>query len=277
MPEPADTSKCNDALSMLLALLSKKNQQDAESGVENVDTAKSEQEHKLEEAQAAYRKMKEAESDPMGWLGNVFKAVVAVASAIATVATGGAASPALTASAMAFGGVVQQTQCLGDLSNVIGEGANLFAGLGTGNLALVLGSGTSFTGAVGTATHDFDSTAATALNLTGKCIGMFGSFAPRSADGDVVGAQLGRDGKIVGLTGDTSYRVDRVIRDGDAANSAIDMKQAQQAMARVSRLIGALIDGVKEAHNSHNKAVRAVEGAIETNNQTALVAAGVRG
>lgn len=276
-PPDADTSKCTDGLTMLLALLSKKSQTDAAAGVQNVDSAKTEREQKLHEAQVAYQKMKDAQNDPFAWVGNLFKAVVAVASAIATVATGGAAAPALTASAMAFGGVAKSTQCFGEFSNVIGDCANLVSALGTGNFAMIAGDGTSLTGSVGAETKQFDATAVTALSITGQGISSLASFAAPTGQGDVVGGQLGRDGKLVGITGSTIHQISRAVADGDGAQAAIEMKAKRMDMARIDRLIGELIDGVKDAHNSHNKAVRAVEGAVETQNQTVLAAAGVRG
>jgi hypothetical protein len=274
---PADTTKCDDAITMLLVLLSKKNQQDSKSGVEKVDTAKTEREEKLEEAQAAYKKMKEAENDPFAWLNNVFKAVVAVASAIATVATGGAASPALTASAMAFGSVAKETQCFGDLSNVIGAGADLLSGVGAGNLALVAGDGTSLAGTIGAKTGAFGPDVALGFSITGQCLGMFANFAPPAGASDPVWSTAAMEAKAAGIAGTTGYGIDRVVRDGEASHDAIEMKETRMAMARIDRLINALIDGVKEAHNSHNKAVSAAEGAVQIKNATALVAAGVRG
>lgn len=276
LPEPASGADLNDAMTMLMTLLSKQGERAVATGKSDIETAEAHHKELMRQAQEAYKKMKEAENNPFGFLGDLFKVVFAVA---ATVVSGGAAVPALAGSAMAFSAVVKQTQCFGELSNVMATGADLVGSCGVGNAFLIAGDGTSLTGAVGAETKAFDEKAVLALNVTGqilKCAGQFGTSAGMT-NGDLWATYAGYV-KGAALLGSMTANIGHAVKDGEAAQAAIDMKQLRMQMGRLERLVDDLIDGVRETHESHNKAVRAVEGAIATNNQTAVAAAsGIRG
>ncbi len=274
LPDPEKVD-LNDAMTMLLVLLSRQTQDNLSSQKNDIHTANVAHLEKMRQAQEAYKKMKDAQNNPFGFLGDLFKTIFAVA---ATVVTGGAAAPALAGSAMAFSAVVKQTQCFGEMSNVVAAGADLAGSCGVGNVALIAGDGTSFTAAVGAETKAFSDDVVLGLNVTGqilKTCGQFGNLSMTS--GDLWDAYAGYTQGAASL-GMMTATIGHAVKDGEAAQASIDMKQLRNQMGRLEALVEDLIDGIKETHESHNKAARVVEGAIATNNQTAVAAvAGIRG
>lgn len=159
----------------------------------------------------------------------------------ATAVTAGTATPfliAASASAMsASGEAIAETKCLGDASAYVG------LGLDAGGAALTIG------------------------------------FANTSDAQKIInalrGASMMLQGAGVAVEGAAHIRVTSF--QGDAESAATDAKAASQQMDRLGRLIKFVLTEAKDVQKSHERALASVRGAMETNDQTLLVAAGVRG
>ncbi len=169
------------------------------------------------------------------------RSLLVLGAGIATTATGGGAAPLLiaaSAAAMSAGGeAIAETKCLGDASVYVG------LGLDVGGAALTLG------------------------------------FANTSDAQKIVnalrGAAMMLQGAGLAVEGTAHIRVTSF--QADAESAATDAKAATQQMDRLGRLIKFVLTEAKDVQKSHERALASLRGAMETNNQTLLVAAGVRG
>ena len=62
----------------------------------------------------------------------------------------------------------------------------------------------------------------------------------------------------------------------DAVDAQANAKVAKQQMAKLDRLIQWVIDGVKETDGSHKRAMETLQGAMQTQGQTLVVASSMR-
>jgi hypothetical protein len=158
----------------------------------------------------------------------------------ATVATAGAATSvvALAAAAMSAGGeVVADTRFFGSASAYVALGLEV----GGGVVALATGNASE-------AQKTLEALRGAEKMVEGSAMVVEGMAHARSADFD-----------------------------GDAESALADAKAAAHRAERIDRLVKQILTETKDVAKSHERALDAIRGAIETNNQTLLVAAGVRG
>jgi len=247
--EPLSLGGIDDALSALYAALSHSQQAGDQTGEARVQEQGVEQRRAIADAQAALDQKAAAEHQGGIWhdIENVCMIVAKVAAAVvavaATVVTAGAASPVLIAVALALtagGMVVSETKCFGDkASGWIGFGMQL---AGT---VLTCGAGA---GAAG------------------------GTMVSQVANGVKTGAGIA--GGVASAAGGVAH-VEGAQYTAAADSAAADIRQSQQQMDRMNRLVGWVIDSMKEEDTSHRQAEDSVRGAIETHDATALAAAPV--
>lgn len=296
-PTPLDAAQLDDAMTMLLALSSQQSAASMKAGKADVDSARIRQQEKMKEAAEAYRKQKEAENNPFAWLMDLFKAIVAIASAVASVftcgATGALATTALVLSAGSM--LVEKTQMFGpEASNIVGSAMGFLSNLATLNAGGMISSGAGIVSASLAATHDKTASDwALAIGVGGSAAGSLTSFGTSLVGG------LGKEGaeatkelsktdrvlragaKIVeggAQVGEGLSTIGNGIRESDRLNSSADMKKARHEMEKLSRLIDVMIAGLEDIGKDQKKATDAINGAIKINGQTMVVAAGaVRG
>lgn len=171
------------------------------------------------------------------------KVAAIVGSVAVTAATLGAGAPgiALAALALSVGGeVVSETR-------VFGDGASKWVGLGME----VAGAALSFGGTLATS-------GASATTRALSTVGAVATTTSGAADVVAGGAH---------------------VRNGDFAASAqeasADAEAARQRSERMDELTKWVVDQLKDDDKSHERALQTLQGAMQTNNQTAVIAASV--
>jgi len=141
-----------------------------------------------------------------------------------------------------------------------------------------------------TATSSEGNTAAMVLGISGAIAGGAGAItnAVQTASGVVTkgGEALSKaartaatTGHIVGATATATAAVGNTAASfysADSVEAQADAKVAQQQMARIDRLIQWVIDGVKETDGSHKRAMETLQGAMQTQGQTLVIASSMR-
>jgi hypothetical protein len=251
-----------------------------------------------------------------GIVGKVASVVAIAVSAVATVFTCGAATGLMVASCalsvMAF--AEGETHAIGKLtgnednskwitlglgisSAICSGGAGLASSTATvGAKALEVGgeSAKVASEAVSTADTGKDgSTAAMVLGISGAAAGGAASIgnAVRGA-GEVAktGADTAKEltstakatmatAHVVGAAATVAGGVSNVVSSryqADSIEFEADGKLAKQRMASIDRLIQWVVDGVKETDSSHKRAMDTLQGAMQTQGQTLVVASSMR-
>jgi hypothetical protein len=247
--EPLSAAGMNDALSALYLALSQSRQAGVQSGEQQVEEQKALEEKAIADAKAAMEQQAADQQSGGFWhdLGNIAMVIAKVAMAVvavaATVVTAGAASPILIAVAfalMAGGMIVSETKCFGDK-------ASAWIGLGMEVASSVLTCGAGMGAAGATAGSQLASNVSTAASVVG-------------AGATAVGA-----GAHIASAEYTA----------DSQNAGADVVQSQQQVDQMNRLIGWVIDSTKEDDKSQQRAEGSLQGAMATNDATAVEAAPV--
>jgi hypothetical protein len=170
-----------------------------------------------------------------------------------------------------------------------------------GKAALVLSAGVASAVTAGVATPAVIAGVSVALSAGGEAVMETHCLGGAS---DYVGFGLEAGGAVAGAFPAPATKVDQAVKafmaaerliegaaraveglaharsanfEGDAQDAMADAKAAQHRLERIDRLIKQLLTETKDVQKSHERALGAIREAIETNNQTLLVAAGVKG
>lgn len=306
MPEPSANPPPMDAMGMLYELLSKQRNNDMSSGeakvAHNRESQKAEQNKQLD----ALKKQEDAEATAATWgiFGKIASVIAIAVSAVAAVFSCGAASGlciaacAISAVAFAEGEAQVLTKLTGnpDADKAFQIGAGIAAaictgGAGIGNLAVagaktaigVLGaSGQIASGACSIAQQSVGAVddkgckdaamafgmAGAACALTGSLAGV-GNAAQSGAHAVKAVADVTKGAVEVGAGVTTivssQYKADATDRGADA-------KQAELSIKRLQQLAEFVVDGVKDTDKSHERALRTLSGAMQTQAQTLTIA-----
>jgi hypothetical protein len=168
------------------------------------------------------------------------KVVAAVAAAVVTVCTAGAAGPVVVGVALALsatGFAVQQTHCLGGASSWVGAGLTLAGAVVSGGSSLLASGSTLST--------SFVQTTSVVTNFTGA------------------GATV--------VAGAASIEVSRY--QADALDAQADAEKAKQAAAFFEQVQQWAIDTLQEQVDSHRNAMNTLASAMQINQQSSNIAA----
>jgi hypothetical protein len=183
------------------------------------------------------------------------KIVAAIAGAAATVCTAGAAGPVVAGVAVALsaaGFAVQQTRCFGNASTWVGEGLTLGAGVVSGGGTLLASSAAGAASLAQTA-----SSASNAASLA--------QTAGIAANTTSAGATIVSGAAHIAVTG---YQADAL----DAEANAQADKQTASLLAQMEQWA---IDTLGAQVQAHRDAMASLTKAMQTNQQSSLIAAGV--
>ena len=262
------------------------------------------------------KKDAEATAAKWGILGKVASVVAIAVSAVATVFTCGAGTALMVASCalsvMAF--AEGETHAIGKLTGNEDNSKWITLGLGIASAICSGGAGlassTATVGAkalevggesakvaseiVGAADTGKDgNTAAMVLGIGGAAAGGAASIGNAVSSAGSV-AKTGADtaealtstakatmatAHVVGAAGTVAGGVSAIVSSeyqADSIEFEADGKQAKQRMASIDRLIQWVVDGVKETDSSHKRAMETLQGAIQTQGQTLVVASSMR-
>jgi hypothetical protein len=178
----------------------------------------------------------------------VAKVALAVGAVAATVATGGAGSPLLVCAALALsagGMVVSETKAFGNASDAVAAGMEIASGV------LTLGAGFATTATAVAPAASSGAKLAGTVSTTANAVG---------GGAEVVG------GAIHVEVGECA---------ADAQYAAADAQQALHQMDRMDRLVRSVIDNATDDDKSRERTLGSIQGAIQTNNETAVIAASV--
>lgn len=251
-----------------------------------------------------------------GILGKVASVVAIAVSAVATVFTCGAgtvlmvASCALSAMAFAEG----ETHAIGKLTGNEDNSKWITLGLGISSAICSGGAGlASSTATVGakalevggesakvaseivgaTDTGKEGSTAAMVLGIGGAAAGGAASIGNAVSSGGAAVKSGADTAKVLSSAARTGMTTAHVVNAGvtvaggvativssqyqaGSIEFAADGKQAQQRMAAIDRMLQWVIDGVKETDSSHKRATETLQGAMQTQGQTLVMASSMR-
>jgi len=303
MPEPGTTTgdSTNDAMAMLYTAMSRQNDEQMQSGQAGVTAKKLEHDAQLKEEQDAMAREEKAEGigskglfasvtgmlkdvgsdlgtgrfdrvfsdtgadvndawhSPNFWhdveFGAKYVAMAAamLGSAAATVVTFGAAAP---------GAVVVTALCL----SVAGQVESNF------HLLEKVGVDAKVDGYIGAG-----------LSLAGAAVGGIGaavSSAPAAVSGFTQAAQAAGTasqtyGAAAGVVSSGAH-----VKNGDFAADAEDAQadatNADNRMKTIQRTIDMIVDAIKDASESHDRAMKSLQGAMKTNGDTLVVAGGMK-
>jgi hypothetical protein len=307
-PPPAlDAEQLGDALAMLYATIAKQRDAQARDGKLDVDRTTAQKHKEVQEMHKKLQEQIDAENNPFGWLMDLFKAIAMVASAVVSVCTCGAASGILAGTAIAISAasmVLEKTGALEglapELGAILGGAAKILGAVLSMNVVGIVGESVQTAGAAmslaGKATGEEWATyvgmgASIAGGVTSG-IGSLGSAAGGKTvlesifKGDPeslkkVEQMLSKGSALVGFgaqVGSGLSAVGRGIKEHDRLEAEAGVAGARARAQRLQGLVEMLVAGMKEAQESHQRATRSLQGAMETCNQTAvLVTAGVRG
>jgi hypothetical protein len=312
MPEPSAAAMSGDPMSTIYALLSKQRNNDslsAQAGVaHNRDLEKAQQAQQL----VALQKQEEAQQQAAQWglFGKIASVVAIVASAVASAFSCGAASglcvAACIVSAAAF--AEGETHLLANISPdaekafQVGCGitsavlscgagvANIVSGAATTTLQL-MGSGAQIASGACQVTQQSlslvnDKTCqdvATAFGFAAAACALVGSLASigtgvaKAGEGaaSVAKQVVQASAEITTAVADIGAggsEIAAAVYTSDATNRGADAKDAQLQIKRIQQLTDFLIDGLKESDGSHKRALQTLQGAMQTQSQTLVIA-----
>ena len=304
-PTPATGNGLNDAMSMIYVLMEKQGQIDMKSGASSVQQNKALREKALKDQHDALVKREQAESSDHGFLscvgdilGDVAKASFGDLKAFSDLGSDCAQawnSPQFWRDLASGAGSVLKT-----LSTVCAIAvASAVAGpMGAAYVidhpdspltkACSIAGEAALTAATGGAASAVIVGVAVALSVAGSVVSESRCFGDASGlvgagldlgsgalgNGSGLGAALQvAQGAATVVEGAATIRVAKF--DGDAQDALADMKAGGLQSQKLERLVKFLLDDMKGVHESHQRALSSLKGAIETNSQTQLMAASI--
>jgi hypothetical protein len=261
LPEPAPRVDIGDALNQLLQVSSQLSEQQVLTGKTQAESANAQREaaadarkEAVDRAAEAARQAQEAQEE--GGLfsfitDNIGIIAVAAAAAVVTVATAGSGAPAAVAIiGLAISAGTEVAQKTGALEAVVGEEAANYVAMG---------------GAVVGAAMTLGGSAASLASGASKIKAAADTF--NAARSIAAGAAEIHQG-VMGLEAAGHQQ------DADMAN--VDAKAQQQVMQRIEKLLGTILEDLREARQSSQKMTELVQGALQTNTQTLLQAGAMK-
>ncbi len=297
------SSPCADAdpsagMAMLMKLMMQARERNLSQGQTEVQVNKHAKEAELAKQAAALKDQQDAADSAATWgvFGKIASVVALAVSAVAAVFTCGAGSALLVAavalSAAAF--AEQQFHIVGTLTHSDAASAGTSITLGVLSAICSFGASAIAIGASGAANG-----AATGASVSAKAAqaGAQASVTAGHAAETATQATASIGMNVFGCTAAASKAISvgsgvvngglQIVQGGLSAGSAawnyasaedaIDGKAAQQQAERIDRLIAWVIDGVKEASKSTERATQSLQGAMQTKNQTLVMASSLRG
>jgi hypothetical protein len=244
-PVPLSSSALNDAMSALYGLQSQQRQHDLTFGKGRVVEQQEQEKRAYEDEKRAIAKAEEAESHHSFWSGiengalAVAKVALVVGSAATTIATAGAGSPLVVGAALALSAgstVVSETKCFGSASQWVAMG----------------------------------------LGVAGTGVGVAGTLACGAASGAMRSlARVGGVATAIGGGAEAGAGVAHVVAGNyaaDAQNADADTEKAKKQGERLQQTVQWVIDEMKEGDKAHEAALQTLQGAMQTNDQTAVAA-----
>ncbi len=311
MPEPVlSDAGGGDPMSMIYALMSKQRNTDLATGQANVAHNQEVQKANLVKQDEAFKKQEDAEASAKAWgiFGKIASVVAIAVSAVASVCSCGAASglcaAACVLSTLAFaeGQAHVLTQLTGnpDADKAFQIGCGIGAALCSGGAGL-MNLATAATQTVASVMGSTAQVASASCSIVQQSLsavddktcqdfamafGIAGSACALAG----AGANLGGAAESGASVAQTVTKASASVAQGllevgqgvattksafaqaDATNDAADAKQAQQAIAHLTQLAKWVIDGVKETDDSHKRALQTLQGAMQTQAQTLVIA-----
>ena len=93
--------------------------------------------------------------------------------------------------------------------------------------------------------------------------------------GDAASSAVAASADVVKGTAEVGQGISTIVSsqyDADATDRMADAKQAQLAIKDMQQLTELVIDGLKELDSSHKRALQTLQGAMQTQGQTLMVA-----
>lgn len=265
LANPAPDADPSAGLTMLYQLMSQRRASSLTSGEAQVQVHKHAKEADLAAKAQALVDQQDAKDSAERWgvFSKVASVVVTVVSAVAAVFTCGAASGLLVASvalsAMAF--AEQQFHVVGTLTKSDAASTGTSIGFGVASAICSFGATAAASGAAVGA-------------QAGASVGMAVTGCGQATSRVIAGAAQVTSG--VGQVVQGATQVGSAAWSHAAAEVEIDGKMAEQHEAHMERLIAWVIDGVKETSKSQERALGTLQGAIQTNQQTLVIASSIR-
>jgi hypothetical protein len=288
-----------DPMTAMYAIMAKQRTNDLNQGKANIAHNREAQQADLLEQQADFKKQEDAEQNAKAWgiFGKIASVIAIAVSAVASACSCGAASALCAAacvlSTMAFaeGEAHVLTTITGnpDVDKAFQIGCGIGAALCSGGAGIAtLGSsalvGTSeilsssckigqeaFSASSDKGCQD----ASLALGIGGAVSGVVGSFGGIGDAGSTVGAAVGGTVQAVNGAVQIGAGVTTIASsayEADATDRAADAKQAGLSMDRQEQVAQWVIDGMKDADESHAHALQTLSGAMQTQAQTLVMA-----
>ncbi len=308
LPPPSSDAMPGDGMSLLYQLMQKQRENNLDMGKNQVESRKKDKEIQIaKQAEAEKQAQEDKESaEKWGILGKIASVVAICVSAVASVFSCGAASGLLIAacvlSTMAF--VEGETQALGKLTGDA-ENSKWFT-LGLGVASAICSGGAGLAASTTTIATKVLEVSAEASKITSEVVGSTvkgpeGTYLAMGfgAAGAVTGGigSLTNTAKVAGETFSEAAEIAKYTSAGvqlgnaataaaasvvvsqfqaDAIDAHADAQVAKQQMQRLDRLIQWVIDGVKETDGSHKRAMESIQGAMQTQGQTLVIASSMR-
>ena len=308
LPPPSSEPMPADAMSMLYQLMQKQRETNLDMGKNQVEARKKDKEIQMAKQAEAEQKAQEDKESAEKWgiLGKIASVIAIAVSAVASVFSCGAASGLLVAacvlSTMAF--VEGETHALGKLTGDA-ENSKWFT-LGLGVASAICSGGAGLAATTTTIATKVLEVSAEAAKVTSEVV----ANTVKGPEGTYIALGIGAAGAVAGgvgsftnaaqvatetvnkaavvekyvsagvsLAGATTSATGSVMVsqfEADGVDAKADSMVAKQQMARLDRLIQWVIDGVKETDGSHKRAMESIQGAIQTQGQTLVIASSMK-
>jgi hypothetical protein len=281
----------NDAMSALYMALSQMRNTTLTNSKDRVAEDQKIREDALNDEIAAIKRQEDAAKNGAFWqdvenaVMTVAQVALAVGAVAGTVATAGAASPLLVCAALALsagGMVVSETKAFGDASGGVAAALEITGGVLTFGVGLATALAPAASTVTSTAASTVASTATSAAASAAESTAGSAAASTVAADAATSGSDLlGTVSTSASALGGGAEVVGGAVHIGvgayaaDAQNAAADAQQARHRMERMERIVRAVIDDAKDQDKSHERTLGSIQGAIQTNDQTAVIAASI--
>jgi hypothetical protein len=299
LPEPAAASGIgiNDAMAMIYTCISKQSSADVKTGEDRVDVERAQRDLALKAEQAAMDREEQAEgSHSKGLFATVGGLLHDVTRDVATAHFAALARDTTSDVKAAWNSpnfwrdVEAGARITGEVAAVVGSAALTVCTFGGGAASAVLVGSLilSTAGTVESNCHVLE-----ALGVNANVASWIGIGA------SVGGAALGGVGGLMSAPGKVGLVVQAVsvasqgasggaqivagvahIKNGnfqaDAEDAEADATAADDRMQSIQRVMGMVLDGIKDVTDSHQRALSSLAGAMQTNDQTMVIAASGR-
>lgn len=241
-----------DGAALLLKLASDMNRRQTDVQKSDLAVASAERELHMKDVDKKFQEWLANQNNPFGWLADVFKAVGIALSAVASAMTGGA-----------LGGLMVGAIALSAASFLV-EKTEMFGPEASKWIAMVTGACAAVTGGI-----------ANVAGL-GQTAEKVGEEVAKTTTRQILGKIADISGTAVSAGEEALHLGDAIIRHNQGEREA-DVKESQNHLEQVRRMIGLLLEGLKDLNQVHRRAVETVQDTVRVSCETsAMVAAGTR-